>query len=197
VADADAQVRAGKLSQAEDLYNQALASIPEIARSYAYFTARSREADAARQVALRAGLTRAESAFDAGRYADMLSAYKEALAYLPETSARLDRTLSNIGAASAAQAGQKTQVEQSRAAAPILTRANALLKQGQYSDALAQFLTILATYPASTQAPPAAKGISDAAAGMNGTADARLASREKDLGDQVSSLQKSLAGRSD
>ena len=197
VSDADGALRAGRLADAEKLYGQALAVVPEIARSNAYFTARMREAEAARQDALRAGLARAETAFAAGRFPEMLAAYRDALAYLPESSARLTATLSNIGAGSAALAAQKALADQSRAAALILTQANALLKQGQYSDALAQFLTILATYPMSTQAAPAAKGISDAAAGMNGTADSRLASREKDLGDQVSSLQKSLVGRSE
>jgi hypothetical protein len=197
VSDADGALGAGRLADAEKLYSQALAVIPEIARSYAYFTAHARESDAERQDALRAGLSRAESAFDAGRYAEMLAAYKDALVFLPESSTRLDRTLSNIGTAGAVLAGQKTQAAQSRAAASVLGQGSALLKQRQFGEALAQFLTVLAAYPASTQAPQAVKGISDAAAGMNGTADVRLASREKDLGDQVSSLQKSLAGRSE
>jgi hypothetical protein len=195
VSEADGALRAGRIPDAERLYGQALAVIPEVARSYAWFTARSRDAETARQAALRAGLSRAESAFDAGRYPESLSAYREALAFLPETPARLDRILSNIGAAGSAQASQKTQAEQSRAAAPLLTQANALLKQGRSSDALAQFLSILATYPLSTAAAPAVKGISDSAAGMNGQADSRLTAREKELSDQVAALQKNLSGR--
>ena len=193
--EADGALRDGRLADAEKLYGQALAVIPEVNRSYAYFAARNRDAENARQDALRSGLARAEAAFEAGRYPEMLAAYREALAFLPETPARLEKTLANIGAAGAAQASQKTQGEQSRAAAPLLSQAAALLKQGKNADALAQFLTILSTCPQSIQAPAAAKGITDAAAGMSGQSDARLAAREKDLNEQVAALQKNLSGR--
>jgi hypothetical protein len=195
VEEADGSLRVGRIADAERLYGQALSVIPEVTRSYAYFTARSRDAENGRQDALRAGLTRAESAFEAGRYAEMLSAYREALGFLPETPARLEKTLSNIGTAGAALASQKTQTEQSRSAAPLLAQAATLLKQGQNGDALAHYLTILGTYPLSSQATAAVQGISDAAAGMGSRADVRLAAREKELNDQVAALQKNLSGR--
>jgi hypothetical protein len=195
VTEADDALKAGQLADAEKLYGQALAVIPEVARSYAWFAARSRDAEGARQDALRAGLARAETSFEAGRYPEAMSAYREALTFLPETPARLEKTLANIGAAGTAIAGQKTQLEQSRAAGPLLSQAAALMRQGRHGDALAQYLSILSTYPQSAQAPAAVKGVTDAAEAMGGQADVRLAAREKELNDQVASLQKNLGGR--
>src|SRR5262249_34613120 len=137
VADADAQVKAGKLADAAKQYTQALAVLPEIARSYAFFTARAADAEAARQTALDAALLRAACAYAAGRYPDMLRAYKDGLGYLPEASSRLDAALSNITAAGAAQgaaqAGQKAQADQTRAAGPLLSQGDSRMAQGSYA----------------------------------------------------------------
>ena len=190
VTDADAQVRAGQLAAAEKLYSDALAAIPEISRSYAFFTTRAKGTEAARVAALRTGLTQAESAFEAGRYPEMLAAYREALTYLPETSARLDRTMANIGAGGSAAASQKSKADQSKAAEPLLGQATAFLKAGRSADAVAQFLTILSTYPLSAQAPAAARGISDATARM----DAQSGANVKEQSDQVARLTDQLAG---
>ena len=195
VTEADAQLRAGQLAAAERLYGEALAAIPEIARSYAFFTTRAKEAESARVDALRAGLSRAEAAFDGKRYPEMLSAYRDALSYLPESSARLDRTLSNISSAGDAAVSLKNRADQARAAAPILSQGTALLKKGQPADAVARFLTILATYPLSTQAGAAAKGIADATAQLDARSAAGLNDQSAQvarLSDQLATLQKQL-----
>jgi DNA repair exonuclease SbcCD ATPase subunit len=190
VASADGLLKAGKLADAETQYGQALSVIPEIAKSYAYFTAKARDAEAERQDVLHAGLTRAESAFAAGRYADVPSAYRDALTYLPETSARLAALLSNIGAAGIALAAQKTQAEQTQAAAPVIAASDAMLKQAQFSDAMAQYLSVLQNYPQSQQAAQAVKGINDCVAGLNRQAAADL----KNKSDQVTGLNSQLTG---
>ncbi len=189
VSQADTQARAGNIAEAEVLYDKALAVIPEIARSYAYFTTKARDAQSAREQVLNAGLTRAEAAFDAGRDPDMLAAYKDALSYLPETSVRLDTTLSNILSAGSEQGRTRTLADQGRAAAPILSQAEASLSKGKPADALSRYLTILDRYPQSPQAPAAVKGISKAAAALSDSADARLSAQEKELGAQVAALQ--------
>jgi hypothetical protein len=195
VLDADAQARAGRLVDAERLYGQALAVVPEVAKSYSFFTTREKEIETARQEALRAGLARAESAFEAGRHSDALAAYRESLAYLPESPARLDRTLSSIESAGVELGKQKTQAEQSRAAAPVLAQAAALQKQESYDESLAQYLSILARYPQSAQADAAVKGVGEVAKSMSARADARLAAREKELSGQTAAIQKSLEVR--
>ena len=195
VGSADAQARAGRVAEAEKLYGEALAVIPEIAKSYSFFTSREKETATGREEALRAGLTRAESAFDAGRFSDALAAYREALAYLPQPPARLDRMLSSIESAGVELGKQKTQSEQSRAAASLLAQAAALQKQESYDEALAQYLSILARYPQSAQAEAVVKGIGDAAKAMNARAEAKLAEREKELSGQVAAIQKDLESR--
>jgi hypothetical protein len=192
VAEADVQVRAGKLAEAEKLYQQAIAVIPEIAKSYAWFTGKAKEAETARQDALRAGLGRAEAAFTGARYSDTLAAYREAFAYLPEASARLDATLANIAAGGAAMASQRAQADQTSAAASSLGQADSLFREGRLTDAVAQYLSLLSSYPRSTQAAQAVKGIADSVAALNVRAAADLKSRTDQvnaLSDQVASLQ--------
>ena len=195
VADADGLVRAGKLAEAETLYGQALAVVPEIARSYSYFAGREKDTSAGREGALRAGLAKAEGAFAGGRFADVLSAYREALAYLPEPAERVERTLSSIQSAGIELARQKTAAEQSRAAGPILAQAAGLLRQESWNEALSQYLAVVSKYPQSVQADAAVQGVADAVKGIQGQADASLAVREKELSAQIAGLQKDLEAR--
>jgi hypothetical protein len=190
VANADTLLRTGKVADAETLYGQSLSVIPEVAKSYAYFTNKARDAEAARQDALRAGMSRAEAAFAAGRFPDMVLAYRDAFTYLPETSARLATALSNIGNAATTVAVQKTQADQSQAASPGLAHAAALQKQGQYPDAVQLYLALVQGYPQSQQMLPAVKGIANSVAAMNDRADAALKAET----DQVSALTAQLAG---
>ena len=193
VAQADAQAQAGNVAEAERLYAKALAVMPEIQRSYDYFTARTRADENARQQALRAGLTRAETAFDAGRYPEMLAAYRDALGYLPETSARLDKTLSNILTAGSEQGKNQDLANQAKMAAPLLAQADAALGHGKPADAISAYLTVLQRYPQSPQANLAAKGITNASSTLGDTADARVAAREKQRNAQIAALQKQVA----
>ena len=195
VAQADSEVKAGNIAEAEKAYATALSVIPEIARSYAFFSAKERDTENARQTALRAGLARAETAFDARRYPEMLAAYKDALAYLPETSARLDRTLSNIAAGGSEQGKARAVGEQTRAAAPLLRQADVAAAQGRPADALSSYLTILDRYPQSRQAVSAVRGVATASAALNEQAASRLAARERDLGLQIEALRKQVADR--
>jgi hypothetical protein len=189
IEGADGMLRAGRLADAETQYGKALAVIPEIGRTYAWFTDTARAAEEERRAALRAGLARAESAFAAGRHAEVLSAYKDALAYLPETSARLATTLSTIGASAAALSSQKVIAEQTQAAAAVIAAGDALAGKGQHADAIAQYLLVLRDLPQASQAPLAVKGITDGVAAMSGKA----AAEQKAQADQVSVLSAELA----
>jgi hypothetical protein len=200
VSSADGLLRAGRIADAETAYGQALAAIPEIGKSYAYFTGKARDSEAARQDALRAGLARAESAFAAGRYPDMLAAYRDALGYLPESSARLTSALANIGAGAVALSAQKAQGDQTQAAAPGLAQANALLQQHKYADAAAQYLAVLQSYPQSAQSGQSVRGINDSIAGLSAQASLDLKSQSDKVGSlnaQIASVQKDLSNRAD
>ena len=198
VSSADGLLRAGKVSDAEAAYGQALAAIPEVAKSYAYFTGRTRDTESARQDGLRAGLTRAESAYAAGRYPEMLAAYRDALGYLPESSGRLAATLSNIGTGASALAAQKAQADQTQAAAPALAQGTTLLQQRKYADASAQFLIVLQNYPQSSQAGPSVRGLNDSIAGLNAQASSDIkgqTDQAASLNAQLASVQKDLSSR--
>ena len=202
VSAADALLRDGKVAEAEAQYSLALGVIPEISRSYAYFTLKASEAETARQAALRAGLVRAEAAFAAGRYPEMLAAYRDALSYLPESAARVSTAVSNISAAGAAQAAQrfqagqaqsaadaqKTRADQDQAASAALAQADGLLAQHQYADAVTKYLAVLQDYPQSSQTVSAVRGIYDGVAAIS----SRAASDLKDQSDQVAALKGQL-----
>jgi chromosome segregation ATPase len=195
VADADSFARSGRLEEAEKLYGQALAVVPEVERSYLYFAGREKEAAGSREGVLRASLGKAEASFAAGRFTEALSFYRDALAYLPETPDRVERTLSGIQSSGVELARQKTASEQSRAAAPVLAEASGLLKQEKYDEALAKYLGLLSSWPQSTQAPAAVQGVADAAKGITSQSLASLSSREGELSGQIASLQRDLDAR--
>jgi DNA repair exonuclease SbcCD ATPase subunit len=195
VADADAQLKAGKIDAAEKLYAQALALIPEVAKSYAYFTSRSSDADAARTAAVRGSITRAETAYAAGKITDAVASYRDALAALPDSAARLDAMVSNLASSGAAAAAQASQADQTRAAAALLSQGDAQLAQGSAADASVTYLKLLSTFPLATQAPAAAQGITRAVAAMNASAAADAKAQADSiaaLNAQVASLQKSV-----
>jgi ADP-ribose pyrophosphatase YjhB (NUDIX family)/TolA-binding protein len=196
VADADTLLAAGRVADAEKQYSQALAVLPEIGRSYAFFTTRAANAEAARQTALNAALARAESAAAEGRSPDAIAAYRDALAYLPETGERIDQILTGIAANSASAAVQKTQGDQSRTTGPIIAAADDQLARGSYAEAGGSYARVLRDYPQSAQAPQALRGISLALDGLSAAAAAdskAQAARVDALNAQLASLQQSLA----
>ena len=84
---------------------------------------------------------------------------------------------------------QTAQADQTQAAAPILTQGATLLAQGQYPEAVSQYLMILQSYPQSQQAVSAVKGANDAIAALS----TRAAGDVKAQVDQVSSLKAQLS----
>jgi tetratricopeptide (TPR) repeat protein len=212
VSSADALLKDGKVAEAEAQYTLALGVVPEISRSYTYFTTKSREAETARQDLLRAGLARAETAFASGRYPEMLAAYRDALSYLPETAARISVTVSNISSAGSSQAAQRyqadqaqaasdaqrTQADQDLAASAALAQADGLLAQRRYADAVTQYLAVLQSHPRSSRAVSAVKGINDGVAAISAQSASDLRSQSDQaaaLKTQLVSLQNELSGR--
>ncbi|HUJ74125.1 MAG TPA: hypothetical protein VL359_04665, partial [bacterium] len=110
-------LKAGKTADAEKAYSAALNLIPEVAASYAYFVGRDKEAEAAKEAHLTDALDRAETEFTAGNYLGAAAAYREAFSYLPITSERLDRAVSNLQSAGVALATARQVAAQTRSAA--------------------------------------------------------------------------------
>lgn len=192
VGDADTLLKSGKADEAEKAYGQALQLIPEIARAYAYFVKRDHDAEAARQARLRDQLSRAETAFDAGRLSQAVSAYRDAFAYLPETQERIDRILSNLAAAGSDAEAQKTGQAQSAEAAAALSRARGLQAQGIFDEALSSYLQLISRYPQSAQVAGAVQGIQGTVKSMNEKAATQSGKAEADLGARIASLQADL-----
>lgn len=192
VADADRMARAGKTAEAGKLYGEALEVLPEVSRSHAFFIEQARTLEAARQETLKAGLGRAEAAFTSGRWSDALALYKDALAYLPEDAARVEKTVLSLSAAGYEETSSRARRDQTEKAAPAVTSALQGLKEKRYEDALPLFLGALASYPQSADAPKAIQGIADSVQGLEKRAEATLAEREAALNLQVADAMQKL-----
>jgi hypothetical protein len=192
VAEADRLAREGRKAEAERRYGEALAALPEAARAQAYLAAIVRDAEAVRTAALREGLAKAEGAFAQARYADALSLWRDALAYLPETPERVAKTVASIAASGASETSSLGAREQSNFAAPILARAAASLEAKAYADALPLYLEIVSKYPQAAQAPQAIQGIGASAKALLDRAAAEAGSRETELARQLSDVRAQL-----
>ena len=192
VDEADRLAREGRKSEAESRYAEALAALPEAARAQAFLAAIVRDAEAARTVDLRERLAKAEGAFAERRYAEALSWWRDALAYLPEGSDRVARTVEGIAAAGSAEASAKTAREQSALAAPILAQAAASLSAGAYDEALPRYLEIVATYPLATQAAQAVQGIGASVDGLDNRAASAFGDQETTISRQLSDVRAQL-----
>ena len=193
VAEADRLAREGRSAEAEDRYEEALAALPEAARAQAYLGGLPREGDAARAGLLREGLSRAESAFAGKRYAEALSLWKEALAWLPESAGRVSATVEGIAASGAEEASTRTRREQTNLAAPILARADAAMASRAYGDALPLYLEIVGKYPLAGQAAQAVQGIDASAKALGAGAAAARSGQEAVLARQLDEVKAQLA----
>jgi hypothetical protein len=195
VSKAQALAQEGKTEDARAEFDGAIQTIPEVAASYAYFMGQDRAAEAARQAALNASLDKAESQLAAGSFAAAAVSYRAALSYLPVSSERLDKAVSDLQAAGAALGAQQSVASQSRAAAPLLSQADALKAQEKYEDAAAGYLSLLGRYPLAPQAADALQGVRDSLKGLNDAAAAASAQQRQALGNQITSLQQELTAR--
>jgi hypothetical protein len=193
VAEADQLAREGRTADAVLRYSEALNLLPEAAKAQAYLAALARDAETARAGLLHDALGRAEAAFSGKRYAEALSLWKQALAYLPESADRVSSTVESIAASGAAESSTGGTREQSVLAAPLLARASAALDAKAYDDALPLYLDLLAKYPLSSQAALAVQGIGASAKGLNDRAAADYSEREAALARQLSDVQQQLA----
>ncbi len=195
VGDAQALLKAGKTADAEKAYAEALNLIPEVATSYAYFVGRDKEAEAARAARLNQALDNAEAAFAAGNLTAAAASYRAALSYLPVSSDRLDKAVSNLESAGFAEGTRQASRNQSRAAAGMLAQADDLRAQSKYDDALAGYLNLLARYPLADQSKDALADIQVTVKSLNEIAGVANKAQQATLGGQITSLQQDLTAR--
>lgn len=195
VSEAQDLLKAGKTADAEKAYAQALNLIPEVAASYAYFVGRDKEAEAARQARLAQALDSAEASLGAGNFAAAAVSYRAALAYLPVSSDRLDKAVSNLEAAGLALGSREASRTESRAAAGMLAQADTLRSQGKYDDALAGYLNLLARHPLADQSKDAIAGIQAAVKSISENVGTASSAAQASLSAQIASLQQELTAR--
>jgi len=195
VSEAQDLLKAGKPTDAEKAYGQALNLIPEVAASYAYFVGRDQAAEAARQTRLAESLDRAEAAFAEGNLAAAATSYRDALNYIPVASERLDKAITSLESAGIAESSQQEGQAQSRAAAGLLSQTDALRDQGRYDEALSGYVNLLAKYPLAAQTKNALAGIQVAARNLSENAGTASKAAQAALGGQIASLQQELTAR--
>jgi hypothetical protein len=195
VSQAQTLAQQGKTTDARVEFDAAIQTIPEVAASYAYFIGQDRAAEAARQAALTTALDKAEGQIGARNYAAAAVSYRTAFTYLPISSDRLDKAITNLEATGAAIGSQQAVQAQSRSAAPPLAQADALRAQGKFEEAATGYLSLLGRYPLATQGADAMKGIEASVKGLNDTATAASSQRQQALQSQITSLQQELTAR--
>ena len=193
VSEAQDLLKAGKTQDAEKAYGEALNLIPEVATSYAYFVGRDKIAEDARQARLAQALDRAEAAFAAGNYA-AASSYRAALSYMPGESERLDGRFRTSKARGSRRAPRRAAQAQTRAAARLLSQANAL-REGKLQEALSGYLDLIARYPLAAQTQDALGGIQVSVRSLSESAGTASKAQQTALGAQIASLQQELTAR--
>ena len=202
VAEGDALLARGDAAEARAEYGEALALIPEINQAHKYLLekgiAGEGPAEQARQGRLRESLARAQSAFQARDYAGALEAYAQALAYLPEDPATIERIVSEVRQSGYELGGERQRRQDSSAATGPLAEADRLSAQGRYTDAIPAYADLLARHPASVQARAAVLGIGRAVEALEkqaaaGQGDAVLRRQLAERETEVQALKASLA----
>lgn len=195
VSDAEAFLREGRVADAEKSYGLALQVIPDVVKSFSFLIQAEKDTEANRQLRLRDALARAEAALAMGNTADSLAAYREAFAYLPESSERLAKTMANIEAAAVERETRRSRQEQSRAAAPLIAQGAGFLAQDRPEDALVVYVKVLAACPLSSRTDEAARGIDSAVKRITSAAAEREKKIQADLASRIAALEKELASR--
>ena len=186
--DAQAAQAAGDMPEAERLYTSALSRVPEVLASHEYFILKQRQEESARRVAMENAIGRAEAAFGAGNHQAAVTAYTQALAYMPlsgDDGLRISRNIQRSGYE--ILLSEQRQLD-TRNSPELLSQGNRLLAEGRYQQAAASFITLIERFPRSAQAPEALTGIRRTVSAQNdilenrGTAaSSTVASLEREL----------------
>jgi len=177
-----------KGEEADELYQQALAVVPEIMEAYTYFAGKTAKADLVDREQASSALARAETAAAGGDYAVASAAYGEAASLFGLTESETGRLVSGIsGLAVASNAAEQRAVD-TRLAQTLMNRAKKELDASRWSQSLATYSQVLSANPRAEQAPDAIKGINASFVGLAKEADAKAKTDEKKLADVQATL---------
>ncbi|MBN1836104.1 MAG: hypothetical protein JW820_09660 [Spirochaetales bacterium] len=181
ILQADELYASGQVEQAEALYREALALIPEVDRAHEALLNRNREGELGRAGQLRDFLKLAEAAYAAGDFEATLDNYTRALEYLPEEQPAAQRFVSQIREAGFQLGLRGLRRDQSAAAADALARTDRLLSSGQHVAAMTGYVELIRRYPHSEQVGAAVEGINRAAEARGLLAGGDVARLQKEL----------------
>jgi len=170
---ADAARRAGKIAEADSLYQDALSKVPELLAAHDWFMAEAATQEAARRGSLDAALGRADGAWKTGDRPAAVAAYRDALAYLPIDATARALVLERVGA-EAVDRAERARLDKAKAAAADDTQAAASLDAAavaaltarDWEGAISSWLQLLAAYPDANQVPSAIDGMKSALVGL-------------------------------
>jgi len=184
VNDANAALENGNTARAEELYTQALSTIPEIKESHDYFMTQQRGNLAARNQTASASVTQAQQAYAARDYQRALDAYQQAISELPQDAVGAAQIIAQIREASVQLNLQELRQEDTSRTTPIVAQAQSDISAGRYQDAVSSLLTALVRYPNSTQAEEVTTLVRQAVYAQRASISGNLA----DLRSQVADL---------
>ncbi len=169
----DELFRQGQIEAAELEYEKALAMIPEVSKAHNYYLDKQAEAETVRRATLRDYLGRAEAAFQRGDYSATLGNYTQALAYLPEDAATVEKTVSQVRRSGYQLGLAQLRRQDSTSAAVPLAQAENLYNQEDYNGAILGYIDLIAGYPNSSQVQAAVEGIASSVEALEAAAKAR------------------------
>lgn len=160
VAEAENLHKQNKISEAQALYKEALAVIPEVRKSFEAIN--KIESGGINQVFLDY-YYRGDEDFLHNDYASAIENYSRALKLYPENPNIVDVMMTKIAEAGYKLKGSRTaQVDEETKADTLLTEANTALGNIDYEKAVNAYLEILTKYPRTSQVLSAQNGIKTA-----------------------------------
>jgi trimeric autotransporter adhesin len=194
-AAASAALKSGNSALAAAKYGEALAAVPEILAAHEYFMAREKEAEETKRARLEEALSAAGAAYEAKDVRAASVRYSEALSYLPITPGQRDLVISRLAELGArlaelgaGQAESSRSASETRAARGALASAAKFAASRSWPEAIAGYISLIASFPRADQVPTALSGIEAASSAMRTEAASAVAAAEAAAQKQAKAL---------
>jgi len=198
-AQAQTALKAGQNERAADLYNQALAKIPEILSAHNYFIDQRDQQTAQKQAQALRALDRGKAAFTAKDYGASAAAYTEAALLLGLSDNDAKALVDGIANLGYQRGNGEKRSSDTRAAQGLMTRAKREMDNKRWKEATALYTQILSSYPDADQTNDAATGINQALTLLSQDSQNQIQERDakiQDLNAKIEQLSADLQNAS-
>lgn len=178
-----AALEAGDFKAADARYHEALATVPTIMAAHDYFTSRAADEEAARKAQLESKLAEANVSWKAAEYEAALTAYEDALVYLPLSAGERRDYAARLEKSAVEAASRSKAISASKAAREIIAQARRDAASSQWEASFSGYLSVLTDFSAAKEAPEAVKGLGTAMLAMEKDA------ADKSVAAETASLQ--------